>query len=231
MDENVSYNAFGSQSHTFFDGDTNALFFRFRELGESYVQSRSSRIRAAMFPEMCTEEEQANEMFENRSCIVERLAEPSQLLKTAVVELLSVQDESEITTKAIPELVKLLSDKDETVVLRAAHMVHLLSKEDKSMAAIANNPSLVAALCSATRFDNEAIRKDALAALSHISEHAEGRVHLFRSGGIPELVRMLGVPVDAVRHYAITTLHNLLLYMEPAKQFSAFIVLEMRRFK
>uniref|UniRef100_A0A915BQ88 Uncharacterized protein n=1 Tax=Parascaris univalens TaxID=6257 RepID=A0A915BQ88_PARUN len=218
MDENVSYNAFGSQSHTFFDGDTNALFFRFRELGESYVQSRSSRIRAAMFPEMCTEEEQANEMFENRSCIVERLAEPSQLLKTAVVELLSVQDESEITTKAIPELVKLLSDKDETVVLRAAHMVHLLSKEDKSMAAIANNPSLVAALCSATRFDNEAIRKDALAALSHISEHAEGRVHLFRSGGIPELVRMLGVPVDAVRHYAITTLHNLLLYMEPAKQ-------------
>lgn len=31
-------------------------------------------------------------------------------------------------------------------------MVHLLSKEDKSMAAIANNPSLVAALCSATRF-------------------------------------------------------------------------------
>lgn len=83
------------------------------ELGESYVQSRSSRIRAAMFPEMCSEEEQANEMFENRSCIVERLAEPSQLLKTAVVELLSVQDESEITTKAIPELVKLLSDKDE----------------------------------------------------------------------------------------------------------------------
>ena len=29
---------------------------------------------------------------------------------------------------------------------------------------------------------------------------------------------MLSVPVDAVRHYAITTLHNLLLYSEPAKQ-------------
>ncbi|KHN84342.1 Protein humpback-2 [Toxocara canis] len=247
MDENACYNTYGSQSHSLYEGDANALFFRFKEMGESYVQSRSDRIRAAMFPEMCSEEVQGGEMFENRSCIVERLAEPSQLLKTAVIELLSVQDESEIATKAIPELVKLLSDKDETVVLRAAHMVHLLSKEDKSMAAIAANPALtvvlraahmvhllskedksmaaiaanpalVAALCSVTRFENETIRKDALAALSHISEHAEGRMHLFRSGGIPELVRMLGVPVDAVRHYAITTIHNLLLYMESAKQ-------------
>lgn len=45
-------------------------------------------------------------------------------------------------------------------------------------------------------------------------------MHLFRSGGIPELVRLLSVRVDAVRHYAITTLHNLLLYMDTAKQVS-----------
>lgn len=43
-------------------------------------------------------------------------------------------------------------------------------------------------------------------------------MHLFRSGGIPELVKMLSVSINAVRHYAITTLHNLLLYMDSAKQ-------------
>lgn len=71
------------------------------------------------------------------------------------------------------------------------------------------------------RLENDAIRRDALGALSHISEHAEGRMQIFRSGGIPELVRMLGIPLDAVRHYAITTLHNLLLFMDYAKEVSS----------
>ncbi|VDN40677.1 unnamed protein product [Gongylonema pulchrum] len=76
-------------------------------------------------------------------------------------------------------------------------MVHMLSRERKSVNAIASNPTLVDALCTATRYENDAIRRDALGALSHISERAEGRMHIFRSGGIPELVRMLGIPVDA----------------------------------
>lgn len=220
VEDSARYSSYASStsSRTLGEGEANALLFHFKEAGESYVQSRSDRIKAAMFPELCVEEGPEIQSFESRSCIVERLAEPSQLLKTALLELLSLQDESELTTKAIPELVKLLSDKDEMVVLRAAHMVHLLSKEDKSSVAIAKNPSIVSALFSAAQLENESIQRNAMAALSHISEHAEGRMHLFRSGGIPELVRMLSVPVDAVRHYAITTLHNLLLYMESAKQ-------------
>jgi junction plakoglobin len=60
--------------------------------------------------------------------------------------------------------------------------------------------------------------RDTAAALSHISNLADGRVHIFRSGGIAELVRMLRCPIDIVVHYAVTTLHNLLLYLESAKQ-------------
>ena len=40
---------------------------------------------------------------------------------------------------------------------------------------------------------------------------------IFKSGGIPALVRLLGSPVEAVVFYAITTLHNLLMHQEGAK--------------
>ncbi|MCP9260411.1 Protein humpback-2 [Dirofilaria immitis] len=199
------------------DSETNYAYSTFKEIDESYAQTRSDRIRAAMFPDLCPDKASAMASLPYRSTIVSKLAEPSQLLKTAVVELLSLQDETELTTKAIPELIKLLADKDETVIMRAIHMVHMLSRENKSVNAMASNPSLINALCNITRLENDAIRRDALGALSHISEHAEGRMEIFRSGGIPELVRMLGIPLDAVRHYAITTLHNLLLFMDYAK--------------
>lgn len=48
-----------------------------------------------------------------QSTNVQRLTEPSQMLKTAVVEVINYQDDAELATRAIPELIKLLSDKDE----------------------------------------------------------------------------------------------------------------------
>lgn len=66
--------------------------------------------------------------------------------------------------------------------------------------------------------NNEDTQRNAVATLSHISNHADGRMHIFRSGGIAALVRMLRSPVEAVVHYAVTTLHNLLIYLESAKE-------------
>lgn len=48
-----------------------------------------------------------------QSTNVNRLADPSQMLKTAVVNIINYQDDAEITMKAIPELVKLLCDSDQ----------------------------------------------------------------------------------------------------------------------
>lgn len=39
----------------------------------------------------------------------------------------------------------------QTVVSRAAHMVHMLSREGKSVNAMVNNAALISALCAATR--------------------------------------------------------------------------------
>merc|ERR1712183_699476 len=40
---------------------------------------------------------------------------------------------------------------------------------------------------------------------------------IFKSGGIPALVQMLDSPSESVVNYALTTLHNLLLHQEGAK--------------
>lgn len=44
---------------------------------------------------------------------VQRLAEPSQMLKTAIIHLINYQDDAELATRAIPELTKLLNDEDQ----------------------------------------------------------------------------------------------------------------------
>lgn len=68
-----------------------------------------------------------------------------------------------------------------------------------------------------TNEDNQ-IRGKLAATLCHISNHQQGRISIFRSGGIAELIRMLRSRIDSVVHYAVTTLHNLLVYIESAKQ-------------
>lgn len=40
---------------------------------------------------------------------------------------------------------------------------------------------------------------------------------IFKSGGIPALVKLLSSPVESVLFYAITTLHNLLLHQDGSK--------------
>ncbi|CAG0879006.1 unnamed protein product [Darwinula stevensoni] len=138
------------------------------EMNAQLNQTRSQRVRAAMFPETMEEgiEIPSTQFDPNQPTAVQRLAEPSQMLKHAVVNLINYQDDAELATRAIPELIKLLNDEDQVVVSQAA-MVGLLA--------------------------------------------------IFKSGGIPALVKLLSSPVESVLFYAITTLHNLLLHQEGSK--------------
>lgn len=67
-----------------------------------------------MFPETLVEGEAAMPVQSDPSqqSNVQRLAEPSQLLKTAIVHLINYQDDAELATRAVPELTKLLADDD-----------------------------------------------------------------------------------------------------------------------
>lgn len=76
----------------------------------------------------------------------------------------------------------------QALMAQAVHRVYLLSKEDRT---IVTYPNLIDGLLRAARSDDPNVRRDAAGALSHLSEKKEGCVHIFRSGGLAELIRML----------------------------------------
>lgn len=183
-------------------------------------QTRSQRVRAAMFPETMDEgmEIPSTQFDPNQATSVQRLAEPSQMLKHAVVNLINYQDDADLATRAIPELIKLLNDEDLVVVGQAAMMVHQLSKKEASRHAIMNSPQMVDALIRVMSQSNDVdTTKCAAGVLHNLSQHRQGLYTIFKSGGIAALVKLLSSTVESVLFYAITTLHNLLLHQEGSK--------------
>uniref|UniRef100_A0A671X297 Catenin (cadherin-associated protein), beta 1 n=1 Tax=Sparus aurata TaxID=8175 RepID=A0A671X297_SPAAU len=191
-----------------------------QDIDGQYAMTRAQRVRAAMFPETLEEGVQipSTQYDAANPTNVQRLAEPSQMLKHAVVNLINYQDDAELATRAIPELTKLLNDEDQVVVNKAAVMVHQLSKKEASRHAIMRSPQMVSAIVRTMQNTNDVETARCTAGTLHnLSHHREGLLAIFKSGGIPALVKMLGSPVDSVLFYAITTLHNLLLHQEGAK--------------
>ncbi|KAL0166488.1 hypothetical protein M9458_038332, partial [Cirrhinus mrigala] len=109
------------------------------------------------------------------------------------------------------------------VVNKAAVMVHQLSKKEASRHAIMRSPQMVSAIVRTMQNTNDVETARCTAGTLHnLSHHREGLLAIFKSGGIPALVKMLGSPLNGrytifVLFYAITTLHNLLLHQEGAK--------------
>merc|ERR1719319_1899121 len=190
------------------------------EMNQQLNQTRSQRVRAAMFPETLDEglEIPSTQLDPAQPTAVQRLSEPSQMLKHAVVNLINYQDDADLATRAIPELIKLLNDEDQVVVSQAAMMVHQLSKKEASRHAIMNSPQMVAALVKALSNSSDLeSTKGAIGTLHNLSHHRQGLLSIFKSGGIPALVKLLSSPVESVLFYTITTLHNLLLHQEGSK--------------
>merc|ERR1712223_306336 len=190
------------------------------KMNQQLNQTRSQRVRAAMFPETLEDgiEIPSTQVDPREPTAVQRLAEPSQMLKHAVVNLINHQDDADLATRAIPELIKLLNDEDQVVVSQAAMMVHQLSKKEASRHAIMNSPQMVQALVKALSnpADLEST-KGAVGTLHNLSHHRQGLMAIFKSGGINALVKLLSSPVESVLFYTITTLHNLLLHQEGSK--------------
>ncbi|CAB0002546.1 unnamed protein product [Nesidiocoris tenuis] len=190
------------------------------EMNQQLAQTRSQRVRAAMFPETLEEgiEIPSTQFDTSQATAVQRLTEPSQMLKHAVVNLINYQDDADLATRAIPEFIKLMNDEDQVIVSQTAMMVHQLSKKEASRHAIMNNSQMVAALVRAISNSNDLeTTKGAVGTLHNLSHHRQGLLAIFKSGGIPALVKLLSSPVESVLFYAITTLHNLLLHQEGSK--------------
>lgn len=76
--------------------------------------ARAKRVREAMCPGVTGEDSSLllATQVDGQSTNLQRLAEPSQLLKSAIVHLINYQDDAELATRALPELTKLLNDED-----------------------------------------------------------------------------------------------------------------------
>lgn len=85
------------------------------------ITTRTQRVRAAMFPETLEGGAEILSVQTDPSQMtnVQRLAEPSQQLKTAIIHLINYQDDAELATRAVPELTKLLNDEDQVSTMRS----------------------------------------------------------------------------------------------------------------
>lgn len=177
-----------------------------------------------MFPETLDEgiEIPSTQLDPKRPTTLQRLAEPSQLLKYAIINLINYQSDADFSVQAVPELIQLLNDPEPEVIARAAMMVHQLTKKEASRHAMMNSPevaNLVTAMFNLLSSVNDhQTMKAVLGTMHNLSHHQQGCAFIFKSFGIPFLVKLLGHPEEKIVFYAITTLHNLLTFLEGAKK-------------
>lgn len=189
-------------------------------------QTRSQRIRAAMFPESLEDYGFSNMNQQNqnanmgRPTAVQRLAHPTQQLKSAIIHLINYQEDADVTLKAIPELIKLLNDEDRIVVGKTLKLIGQLSSKDASRLALSSSQALISSLINLLLNTNDVDQHIAVSRiLNNLStnNNKQALYVIFKSGGIPVLIKLLSSPIESVLFYAITTLHNLLMYESTAK--------------
>lgn len=92
-------------------------------------------------------------------------------------------------------------------------MVHQLSKKEASRHAIMRSPQMVSAIVRTMQNTNDVETARCTAGTLHnLSHHREGLLAIFKSGGIPALVKMLGyVKTELCIHPHPSCLH--LLYI------------------
>lgn len=195
--------------------------------GENYLgdisnqlrQTTNQRVAAAMYPETIDASTHIpSTQLDGQQTAVQKLAEPSQMLVHAVVNLINYQDDADLATRALPELIKLLNDEDQVVVSQAAMVVHQLSKKQASCHALCGSASLVKALLQTLERSNDLETTKFTSEILHsLSLNQRGLLAIFKTGGIRALIHALSSPVDAVVFNALTTIHNLLLHQEGAK--------------
>lgn len=86
----------------------------------------------------------------------------------------------------------LSSPSPQVVVTKAAMIVNQLSKKEASRRALMGSPQLVAAVVRAMQNTSDLDTARCTTSILHnLSHHREGLLAIFKSGGIPALVRML----------------------------------------
>lgn len=163
--------------------------------------TRAQRIRAAIFPETLEDGSSdgvppppipSTQFVNGQPTAVQKLSEPSQLLKNAVIDIINYKEDAEITEKALPELIRLLNDDDPIVAGQAALVLHTLARKEASRLALAT-PQMIQALIQAISNPraNDETRRGVAGVLYCLSQQKQGLLVIFKGASIPLLVRLL----------------------------------------
>lgn len=102
----------------------------------------------------------------------------------------------------------------QVVVGKAAQIVNQLTRKEASRRALMQSPQMVAAVVRAMQNTSDMETARATASILHnLSHHREGLLSIFKSGGIPALVRMLRYSREKTIFFHITQLHFYLNYI------------------
>lgn len=165
------------------------------QLNGQLSSTRAQRVRAAIFPEFFGNDSSNGHeslMINGHGSTVDKLLEPSQLLKNAVIDIINYKEDAEMTEKALPELIRLLTDSDPAVAGQAALILHSLAKKEASRSALAS-ASLMQALVQAMSNPraNDDLRRGVAGVLHCLSQSQQGLLILLKGAGIPLLVKLL----------------------------------------
>lgn len=196
-----SVNGYGHRSHSRNGGmDEYMMQEHIDSMNAQLSSTRAQRIRAAIFPETLEDGPSdgisipvASAQFINgQPTAVQKLSEPSQLLKNAVIDIINYKEDAEITERALPELMRLLNDDDPIVAGQSALILHTLAKKEASRLAL-STPQMIQALMQAISNPraNDETRRGVAGVLHCLSQGKQGLLLLFKGGVIPLLVRLL----------------------------------------
>lgn len=131
----------------------------------------------------------------------------------AVANWMNYQDNSEMALKAIPELLKLITDEDLIVVQQAAILFNQMSRNEGPRMALIQTNNAVQCLvdCLNTTTDIETARSLVGTLYSVSTQKPAGVQAIINSNALHPLVKMLSAQMETIISYAITTLHNVLL--------------------
>nr|WMQ53814.1 putative bCatenin1 [Camerata robusta] len=134
--------------------------------------------------------------------------------KVSEIDIDKVEVES-----AIPDLVKLIKDEDDAVVINEATMMIFQLSKSEAIDALINSEEMISCIIEALEKSEHAEAVRFLSgAVYNMSQKRHGLKVIFEANVIPCLVKLLGFTMESVLFYAITTLHNLLLYQEGGKE-------------
>ncbi|GMR33639.1 hypothetical protein PMAYCL1PPCAC_03834, partial [Pristionchus mayeri] len=180
----------------------------FNAVQDAYADTRWERVRGSIFSDFSHARSTTK-----RDTMVGRLAEPARNVRRAIENLLALQRETD-GVFTVADLLQQMRSADQETVVRAVKHVYAVSKNDGSIAC----KEMVDELLRVTRSGGDpSLIRDAAGALSNIAAHPNGRMFLFRSEGLAEIIRMLGSEDEPTVGYALTTLHRLLQHIDSTR--------------